>query len=297
MDDHEKAGMIAAQALEYGAALVKPGAVIRDILDKVEEFIKEKGALPAFPAQISINATAAHFCPEEDDDTQLKDLDLVKLDVGAHVNGFVGDNALTINLDKNNEEKNNLVEASRAARDAALAIIKAGVTPNEIGIVIHHEITKRGFQPIRNLSGHGVTQYQVHTSPSIPNFPNNDTSELQEGMTVAVEPFATTGKGTVYTASNPTLFSQIAKKPIRSPAARKVLKKIESYNGLPFTTRWLSREFGIPTTRIALQQLAQAGIIHEYPPLPESANGLVSQSEHTIRVEKEGCTILTSDAS
>lgn len=290
-----KAGRIAAQALNHGSRLIKESAVIRDVLDDVEAFIVKKGALPAFPAQVSLNEVAAHFCPAEDDDTAFKPTDLVKLDVGAHVDGYVGDNAVTVNLDKANEEKQRLVEASKAARDAAIALVKAGVTPHEIGRAIEREIVSRGFQPIRNLSGHGVGQYQVHTSPSIPNYGSNDLRPLLADHVVAIEPFATTGRGMIKSGGTCTLFSLAAVRQARSPQAREALTYLKQYNGLPFTTRWLSREMGIGKTRLALAQLKQAGMLHEYSPLPEESDGLVTQSEHTVLVLDSKARILTLD--
>jgi len=292
LDKYVRAGRIAAQALQHGAALIKPGAVVRDILDEVEQFILDNGGGIAFPAQISINEVAAHSCPREDDDTALKAGDVVKLDVGAHVDGYVGDNAVTVNLAPEDGTKEKLVEASKAARDAAIRLVKAGVTPDELGRAIEAEITARGFQPIVNLSGHGLDRYVIHTVPSIPNYPNNDTRPLRAGMVIAIEPFVTTGKGKIFSSSHPTLFALVALRPVRSPTTRQVLERIKTYQGLPFTTRWLTKEFGTKAL-LALKELERIGALHAYPPLPEEARGLVSQSEHTLLVEEDGCRILT----
>lgn len=294
LQDYIKAGKIAAAALRFGKEQIKEGVKIKDVLEATEAFIKEQGAKPAFPAQISLNTTAAHACAREDDETTFQKTDIVKLDVGVHVNGYVGDNAVTINLDPKNKEAQQLVEASKAARDAAIKIIKAGITPHEIGKVIEEEITKRGFEPIRNLSGHGVGQYQIHTSPSIPNYGNEDTHPLEENQVFAIEPFATTGKGMIHSVGEATIYTLTRIKPIRNTLARPVLERIKTYKGLPFTKRWLTKEFGLPRTHMALQALKQASILQEYPPLVEVSDGLVSQSEHTVLVTKEGVRILTT---
>ncbi|RME30696.1 type II methionyl aminopeptidase [Candidatus Woesearchaeota archaeon] len=288
---YRQAGKIAAQALAFGAARITPGARVVDVLDEVEEFIREQGADMAFPAQVSINAVAAHFCPKADDMTVFREGDVVKLDVGVHVDGFVGDNAVTIYLG-DDAEIDRLVEASRAARDAAIALVRAGVTPHELGAAIEQEITKRGFKPIRNLSGHGVAQYIVHTAPSIPNYPNGDKTPLVAGQTIAIEPFASTGAGRVEQRGENTLYSVPKLRPIRT-AAQDVIKRIKSYRGLPFTTRWLTREFGEGKVRLALFSLKHARLLNEYPPLPDAQGGLVSQSEHTLLVTADGCEILT----
>ena len=102
MEEQRKACRIAAQALEYALTLIVPGAKLLDICEKTEKKIDELGAKPAFPVQISLNDTAAHFCPDEDDTTVLKD-QVVCIDIGVHIDGFIGDNAATVDLSKNNQ--------------------------------------------------------------------------------------------------------------------------------------------------------------------------------------------------
>jgi methionyl aminopeptidase len=112
----------------------------------------------------------------------------------VEVNGFIGDNACTIDLSGNNAE---LTKASEDALAAAIAAIKEGITLGEIGQAIEGAITKRGFSPVRNLGGHGLDKYEIHTPPSIPNIANNDPIRLEKGQIVAIEPFATSGAGVV----------------------------------------------------------------------------------------------------
>ncbi len=290
LDAYRRAGRIAAQALQYGARLITVGTKVSDVLDQVETFITEHGGGIAFPAQASINNTAAHACPPLKDETVFKEGDVVKLDIGVHINGYVGDNALTVYLG-DDPDVQRLVEASKAARDAAIALVKAGVTPHQLGEAIQREIAQRGFTPVVNLSGHGLDQYTIHTSPSIPNYPNNDHEPLKAGQVIAIEPFASAGRGRVHNGDEATLFSLQRVAAVRSPIARQLLERIKGYNGLPFTTRWLEREFGTGKAKLGLLQLKQAGLLHEYPPLLDA--GLVSQWEHTMLVEEEGCTILT----
>ncbi len=282
IEDYRTAGHVAHQALAYGVSLIRPGASMRTVLDKVEAFIREHGCEPAFPAQSCINEVAAHYCPTEEDDITYAETDLVKLDVGVHVNGFIGDNATTISLDGSQEE---LILAVKDAVDVAEALLKPGVTPNEIGRAIEHAITKRGFLPVRNLTGHGLGQYVVHDRPSIPNCPSGDRQPLSEGQVIAIEPFATTGEaGMIVNSTNPSIFSLKTVKPVRSPHARAVLQAIRAYNGLPFTTRWITRHLG---------RTALLGLIEPYPPLPEKTKGLVAQHEHTFRITTSGCERLT----
>ena len=289
LESYRKAGKIAAQALEYAKSLVKPGVKLLEVCEKTEEKIKELGGEIAFPAQISLNDTAAHFCPDEDDENVFKD-EVVCIDVGVHINGFIGDNAATVDLSGKNEE---LVKASREALNNALKIIKPGITLGEIGKTIHETITKYGFSPVRNLSGHGLDEYNIHTKPTIPNYDNGDATVLEEGMIIAIEPFASAGAGVVYESSNPTVFQLSGKKPVRNIITRQVIKEIAKYNNLPFCRRWLTKKFGTPKVNFALRELKQLGILREYPPLIDEAHRLVSQAEHSLIITKDGCEVLT----
>ena len=244
----------------------------------------------AFPVQVSCNNIAAHYCPDEDDNIVFSD-QVVCLDVGVQIDGFIGDNAVTVDLSGKNTE---LVKASREALDNAIKTVKAGVALGEIGKVIQETIQKYGFAPIRNLSGHGLGRYAQHTGPSIPNFDNGDKTQIEKGMVFAIEPFASTGAGIVQDSGAPTVFMVENKKPVRNMITRQVLKEIETYNDLPFTTRWLTKKFGAKA-KFALREMEQLGILHSYPPLADKDKGIVSQAEHSILVDDNGeVIVLTS---
>ena len=280
MDKYIKAGKIASEAREYGKSLIRVGASLLDVSDKIEEKIIELGGKLAFPAQISLNDFAAHNCADPDDETTFKEGDICKLDIGVHIDGFVADTACTIDLGDNKE----LVQASAEALNNALDMIRPGVTLGEIGGVIHDSISKYDLTPITNLSGHGVGKFLIHGPPTIPNYNTNDNTQLEEDQVIAVEPFATNGAGMIYESDKANIFSLIEKKPVRSPITRDILKEIEKFNGLPFTTRWLTKKLPLFKVNFALRELLQAGAIRKYPPLPDRSHGLVSQAEHTVIV-------------
>jgi methionyl aminopeptidase len=294
----KQAGKIAAQVLEYGKNLIKKDAFLLNVVEKTEEKIFELGAKPAFPVQISCNHIAAHYCPEEeahycpeeDDKTVFSD-QVVCLDVGVHVDGFIGDNAVTVDLSGKNED---LVKASREALENAIKTIKVGVTLAEIGKTIQQTIQKYGFAPVRNLSGHGLGKYEQHTKPSIPNFDNKDNTKIEPGMVFAVEPFASIGAGIVHDSGTATVFTLENKKPVRNVITRQVLKEIESYNNLPFTTRWLTKKFGAKA-KFAFREMEQLGMLHSYAPLADKDKGLVSQAEHSVLVDEDGKVIILTD--
>lgn len=283
-----KAGKISAEALEYGKTLIKKGTSLLDVTEKIEKKIFDLGAKPAFPVQISCNHIAAHFCPEQDDPIIFEN-QVVSLDLGVHVGGCVGDNAYTIDL---SGKYSDLVKAAQKALDEALKITRVGTPLGEIGAVIQETIGSYGFAPVKNLSGHGLGIYDVHTKPTIPNFNNHDKTKIQNGMVFAIEPFATTGAGVVQEAGIPTVFSFAQKKPVRSPITREVLMEIAGYEGLPFCSRWLIKKFGAKAN-FALRELMQYDIIKAYPPLVEANRGIVSQAEHSVLVDGDEIIVLT----
>ncbi len=286
MDEYEKyieAGKISALALNHGASLIKVGASLIDVTEAVEKKILDEGAEFTFPPQISINEIAAHYCADPDDETTFKKGDIVKLDCGAMIDGYPGDNALTVNLG----EYEKLVKASRDALNNAIKIIEPGVSLGKIGKTIQETITKAGFAPVRNLSGHGLSRYRYHDKPSIPNFDTNDKTQLKKGQVIAIEPFASNGSGIIYETNRANIFSQKTIKPVRNPITRNILKEIQSYNNMPFTTRWLTKKFHPGKVSFALRELLQKEIIVSYPPLPDQDNGYISQAEHTVIVEDD----------
>jgi len=278
---HIKAGKICSQARQETFAKIKVGANVRELLDWCDERIKELGGGIAFPPQISLNNTAAHFCPTQDDDVLIKEGDLVKLDVGVHINGFIADSAMSIHV---GEKSSDLTKATKNMLGAALKIAQPGTTLGEIGEAIQSEAEALDLRPIVNLSGHTLGQYVVHAGTSIPNYGTGDKTELEEDMTIAIEPFATDGQGMIHEAGNSTLFSFEKTKPIRSVYARKVTHAVKQFEGLPFTTRNLTKQFPKPVVNVALKDMVQAGILHSYPPLLEIGRGTVSQHEHSVIV-------------
>lgn len=284
MDDlkkWEQAGKIAAEALEYGKNLIKKGESLLKISDLIDEKIVKLGAKPAWPSQISCNEIAAHYCADPDDSVKFED-EVVSLDVGVHVDGFVGDNACTIDLSGKYKD---LLKASEEALNNAIKIIKPGTKVRDIGKEIEQTIKSFGFKPVYNLSGHGISRWVIHDSPSIPNYDNKIETELKENQIIAIEPFSTTGTGMIEDTEKANLFSLVNKKPVRSPFAREILEFVhKEYNTLPFTTRWLSKIFGLGKTNLALKELLRLGILESHPPLVEKAKGMVSVFEKTVLV-------------
>ncbi|MBR9691007.1 type II methionyl aminopeptidase [Candidatus Woesearchaeota archaeon] len=276
-----EAGKIARLARDFGYKRIKVGASLLEVCEEIERKIRDLGGMPAFPTQISVDHIAAHFCPDPDDLTIFQDEQVVSLDVGVRVDGYVADTAVTKDLGDNDK----LIEASKNALEAALHLATPGRKISEIGRAIQMEITNLGFNPIKNLSGHGVGRWIIHGPPQIPNYETGK-GELEEDMIIAIEPFASAGIGMIHETDTASIFSLINKKPVRSPITREVLSRIQTYKGLPFATRWLAQDFEHFKVKFAIRDLLKHNIIKAFPPLPDK-EGLVSQAEHTVIVKDE----------
>jgi len=286
-----RAGNIAKQVRSFGKLLIKPGASYNDIVDQINKKIIQLGARPAFPPQIALNEVAAHFLPQPGYDIVFSK-EVVKLDIGVCVNGAIGDCAVTVDLSGKHQS---LIDAVEAALLNAEQIIKVGLPIREIGKVIARTISSYRLKPVKNLSGHGLGYYQVHTPPTIPNYEDNSIAVIKPGMTFAIEPFATNGRGLIYESQNPTIFSLVAERPIQSDLARRVLATIKTFHGLPFSMHdLLINGLNLVEVKLGLKELHVAGIILGYPPLIEEANGIVAQAENSVLVDQKGNVIITT---
>jgi methionyl aminopeptidase len=288
LKEYREAGKITAEALRKGAKLIKPGAKLLTVAEAVEKHIKES-AKCAFPCNISVNGQAAHYTPSFADTKTFGDSDVVKLDCGAHVDGYIGDAAITVDL---SGEHGKLVDASKEALEAAIAAIKPGVKSTDLGALIQKAIERRGFKPIENLTGHVLLQGQLHTGLTIPNVAMAGGWELEEGMAIAIEPFASSGNGRISEGRTVEIFSLERIKPVRNADARKIIEfASEEYDILPFAERWLEPVASGLRLKVALRELMQREVLASYPVLSDA--GLVSQAEHTIIVTADGCEVTT----
>jgi methionyl aminopeptidase len=281
LDTWRKAGKVAAEALAFGRGLVKDGANIREVCDRIDAKIVELGARPAWPSQVGLDHVAAHATPDAGDDAVF-DGNVVCLDVGAHIDGCIGDNAATVDLSGQHAE---LLKASEEALENAIRAVGVGVALGEIGRVIEETIASHGLQPVRNLSGHGISRWVIHDAPTIPNHDTKDKTVLKGDQVIAIEPFVTDGAGSIQEHGRGNIFAVAGDRPIRSPAAREVLAFAKrTYRGLPFTSRWIAAEFGAGKARLALAELLRNGNLHAHPPLAERSKGMVAVFEKSMYV-------------
>ena len=286
-----QAGALAREVRSFGKSLIQKGASYNDVLKKINQKILDLGAIPAFPPQMALNEVAAHFLTEPGEDIIFSD-QLVKLDVGVCFNGAVGDCAVTVDL---SGKYQHIIDAAEAALLAAEKIIRVGLPIREIGKVIETTILSFGLQPVRNLCGHGLGLYRVHTAPLIPNYDDQCKGYVQPGMTFAIEPFATNGKGMIREKGSSTLFSLLKEKPVSLPLASQLIEKMKTFKALPFCLHdLLSDEILLAETKQVLNALVSYGIVGSYPPLVEEANGFVAQAENSVLVDAKGNVLITT---
>ncbi len=266
---YREAGRIASKVRKEALSRVREDISLLEVAEYVENRIGALGAKPAFPCNISINEVASHYTPE-DYILCFKKRDVVKIDVGAHVDGYIADTAVTVEVGTKNHTR--LISACDEALERAIAAIKDRTETNAIGKVIEETIKKYGFSPVKDLTGHSLERYKLHAGVTIPNHKTFFSNRIKKDMVFAIEPFATYGKGNIK-HGRPHIFALSAK-------ADGELRK--RFGSLPFTFRWFP-EIN-PKDRKGLR---------EYYELIEAGGEVVAQSEHTVIVNEDGCEVIT----
>lgn len=285
LKNYRRAGRILAGVMDEARGRVDVDVPLLEVAELVEGSIRAQGAEPAFPCNISLDRMAAHYTPGPSDLSTFGE-SIAKLDIGVHVDGYIADAAVTVDLSGHPE----LMEASMAALEAAIELVFPGAKTGDIGAAIEQAISGYGFKPVANLTGHGLKRYGAHAQPTIPNRAGETGAVLKEGDVIAIEPFATNGSGRISEAPLAEIFGLDAHRPMRSSQARDLLREIqERYKTLPFARRWLKGE----RIDYSLMQLQRSRAIHSYPVLWEVEGALVSQAEHTVIVLEDGCEVIT----
>ena len=284
LNKYREAGRILSSVVNDAVKLVKTGEKLLAVALFVEEEVKKRGAEPAFPCNLSLNDEAAHRTPFAGEETVFTD-EVVKLDAGAHIDGYVADMAVTIDLSGRYED---LKKSAEDALNEVIKIVRAGITTKEIASVIDETISGYGYKPVSDLTGHGLEQYNAHSDPSIPSKHIKDGVTLEYGQVIAVEPFATDGIGKTKKSSFVEIYQLIRPRPVRLESMRQLMNEIERYKTLPFAKRWLNSP-----SDVLINKLVNEDIIHPFNLLKEKSGGLVSQAEHTLIVLDDGCEVTT----
>jgi len=293
LQKYEKAGKIAHEVREEAKNFVHEDMPLIDICEKVESLIRKKGGKPAFPCNVSVNETAAHYTSPPLDKQVVPRGSIVKVDIGAHIDGYIGDTAVTLCFSR---EQRNLVETAEKALETAVKILRPGLSFSRFGSTIERVIKDRGFKPVSNLSGHQVGRYLIHAGKSLPNISDFSMSRISEGEIYAVEPFVTVADaaGRVVSSPNAYIFRFLKQKTLKNPSAKQLLDFIkENFFTLPFAERWLRDTIPPEHFREAFSELISSRSLMSYPVFVEVSGKLVAQAEHTVLIEKDGCRVMT----
>ncbi len=184
--------------------MIKPGVTTLELDAKAKEIILANGAIPTFlgyggfPNSIctSVNNTLVHGIPN---DKPLVEGDVITIDVGATLNGFVGDAAFTMGVGKISVKAEKVLAASKDSLNLALEMVKPGVHLGDIGFAVEHLIKQAGFTSTHQYTGHFIGK-TMHENPAVPNFGRPGQGlVLKAGMTLCIEPMVIDGKDQLFT--------------------------------------------------------------------------------------------------
>lgn len=194
-----KAGLVVADVLREIRQLVKPGVSTLALDEFAEQFIRAAGAKPAFkgyrgyPRTIcaSVNDQVIHGIPSKQ--VVLKTGDLVSIDVGAVVDGFYGDAAVTVPVETVTAEAERLVRITEEALARGIAEARPGNRLYDISAAVQRHVEANGFSVVREFVGHGIGR-SLHEDPQVPNFGEAGRGpRIQSGMVLAIEPMVNAG--------------------------------------------------------------------------------------------------------
>jgi methionyl aminopeptidase len=291
LESYHAAGAIAGEARAYGASLVKEGSRMLDVAERTEAFIRKRGGVPAFPVNIAVDDVAAHYTPHHSDKEVFVAGNIVKIDVGVHIDGYIGDTAVTVEVGTRNWT--DLLLASEYALQTAIELIRPGVQMRMIGGAIERAVDAGGYKSISNLTGHSMEKLSLHAGKSVPNVLDTNSATVREGDVLAIEPFATDGAGKVTGKKGGNIYRLLRSRELKNKSLSKLLSSIEeSFLTLPFAERWCQQFDSRASSRMG--KLVRLGALYAYPILRDGGGGMVSQAEHTVIVTESGCDVITS---
>ncbi len=291
-----KAGKIAKEVKAYITPKINVGTKVLDIVSITETKIEELNGLCAFPVNFCINNIAAHYTsPLKDDGLLIEEADIVKIDLGVHVEGYIVDTAFTINFNEDSSLEN-LIQATEVALDAAKMIVKPKANTKEIGQKIESIVKGFNYNPIKELGGHQIERWTVHGKKRLPELGSQGGDIMDEGEVFSIEIFASTGEGSVHNTQHSHIYElnpYSGRVPLRRKTSKQLLGFInKNYKSLPFAERWLAKEFKLGVA-FGLQELVQQGKLQAHFVLSEKKGAYVAQVEETILVTEDGFEQLT----
>ncbi|PKS09831.1 hypothetical protein jhhlp_004454 [Lomentospora prolificans] len=303
LSDYRQAAETHRQVRQWAQKNIKPGQSLLEIADGIENSVRrlvghdgltEGDAYIAgmgFPLGLNLDDVAAHFSPNAGDKTVLQQNNIMKIDIGVHVNGRIVDSAFTMSWDPTYD---NLIAAVKDATDTGVREAGIDVRLGELGGHIQetmesYECEINGItypvKPIRNISGHNILPYSIHGTKSVPFVRTHDTTKMEEGDVFAIETFGSTGTGWLYNEGETSHYALRGEPPkvnLRLSSAKSLLSTIKkNFGTIPFCRRYLDR-LGQEKYLLGLNTLVRQGIVEDYPPLVDKKGSYSAQFEHTI---------------
>ncbi|KAJ1326455.1 type II methionyl aminopeptidase [Microdochium nivale] len=303
LTDYREAAETHRQVRQWAQRNIKPGQTLTEIAEGIEDSVRrlvghdglaEGDCLVAgmgFPTGVNLDHIAAHFSPNAGNKTVLQQNNVIKIDIGVHVNGKIVDSAFTMAFDP---KYDNLLAAVKDATNTGIKHAGIDQRLGELGEYIQEAMesyeceidgTSYPVKSIRNLSGHTILPYNIHGTKSVPIVKSNDQTKMEEGDVFAIETFGSTGNGFVVDqgeCSHYAMRSDAPKVDLRLSSAKNILNVIrKNFGTLPWCRRYLDR-LGQDKYLLGLNSLVQAGIVEDYPPLVDKKGSYSAQFEHTI---------------
>ena len=291
--NYRQAGKIAKEVREEIKTIVHEGMPLIEVCEKTESLIRKKGGKPAFPCNVSVNEIAAHFTSPPNDKRVIPEKSLVKIDIGVHVDGYIGDTAITVCF---NPEYESLVATAEDALRKAVKFIQPDMSTSKFGSYMQQTIKNHGFKPVSNLTGHEIGRYLIHAGKSLPNVSHLFGTKILEGAIYAIEPFVTlpNAVGKIENSEEAHIFRFMKRKSLNNPDAKQLLQFIEkNFITLPFAQRWLQKVVPQAHFESAFKELLASKCLMAYQVFVEVSRMPVAQAEHTVLITKDGCEVLT----
>jgi methionyl aminopeptidase len=299
----------------YIRDLIKPGITLKEIANLIENKVKEEIAFDienpsqkgiAFPVGLSLNNCAAHYTPNYyDADIILKESDILKVDYGVHIEGTIIDSAFTIHFDPKYDE---FVKLSKDLTNYAVSLCRPDVILGELGADIEEYIKSKELiidgklckmNVMSEISGHMISQYQIHAGKAVPNVAINYNVRMKEYEYYAIEPFLTTGLGKSIIKGDNSHFmlsnSLNNLNKLKSDEKKLYHLIYKNFNTLPFCQKWLYQLNKELEHDKLLKKLEEKQILNVYPPIWDIEGSIISQFEHTIFVKENGIINLTAN--
>ncbi|MFX1478814.1 MAG: type II methionyl aminopeptidase [Promethearchaeota archaeon] len=291
-----KAGKIAQEVKKYLRQKIKVGTRALELVSTTEAKIEELDGKCAFPVNFCINNIAAHYTsPLKDDDLIVNEGDIVKIDLGVHIEGYIVDTAFTVSYN-DDESLENLIQSTEVALDAGKMMAKPKINTKDIGQKIEDIVRGFKYNPIKELGGHQIERWTVHGKKQVPELGSQGGDIMEEGEIFSIEIFASTGEGSIHNTPSAHIYEVnpfAGRVPLRRKTSKQLLGYInKNYKTLPFAERWLAKEFRMGVA-FGLQELVQQGKLQAHFVLAEKKGTYVAQSEETILITEDGYEQLT----